>query len=151
MSDDPNYEEISTKVECVKIGMRHTKDGHIISFAINPHDTPQSLMTDPLGQRYLAVLVRLNDQDEPVASQEDEDGRKAVALAGTLCGDDKFQTWLAMINEINDATEEAASVWLRRELGVASRKELKNNLGARKKLAAIRDEFVAALRSGSLR
>ena len=142
---DIDYEEISTKFECVKLGMRHTKDGHVISFAINPHDTPQELMTDPLGQRYIIVAVRLDGEDKPVAPEITEEGKRAVALAGTLCGDEMFQEWLCISGETDKYSEEAASVAMRRLLGVASRAELKTNAGARQKLKEIRDNFVCWL------
>ena len=145
---DVDFGEISTKVEMVKLGMRHTKDGHVISFAINPHDTPQELMTDPLGQRYVAVLVRVDGNDIPVASQDNEEGRKAVTLAGTLCADENFQQWLIKVGEISDMTEVAASTWLRGYLRVTSRRELKTDAEARKRLQVVRDEFIAALNAG---
>lgn len=148
--EDVDFAEISTKFECVKLGMRHTKDGHVISFAINPHDTPADLMADPLGQRYMIVAVRLNGNDEPVASEQDEEGKKAIRLAGALCSDDKFQEWLVMNQSIDDMSEEAASVFMRQHLGVKSRKELRFNAEARRRLAGLRDEFMAAIRSGSL-
>jgi len=139
---ETDFKDISTKVEVVKVGMRHTKDGHIFSMAINPHDTPAELMRDPVGQRYLAVLVRLNDQDEPVSSKENEDGKKAVALAGTLCHDASFQEWLAATGEIDDMSEAAASVWLRKRLKVTSRKDLKVDDQARRRLDDVRAEFI---------
>lgn len=148
MNDIENidFKDISTKVEVVKIGMRHTKDGHVVSFAINPHDTPQELMADPLGQRYLAVLVRLDHQDQPVPSQENEDGKKAVMLAGTLCRDQNFQEWLAITGEIDEPSDSAASVWLRGRLNVVSRKELKTDKAARDKLFDVREEFIDWMR-----
>jgi hypothetical protein len=145
---DVDFKDISTKVEVVKIGMRHTKDGHIFSMAINPDDTPADFMRDPVGQRYVAVFVRLNDQDEPVASKENEEGKYAVRIAGTLCSDDNFQQWLAINGDIDDATEAAASVWLRKHLNVVSRKELKDNAQARQKLMDVRAEFIEYMRTG---
>jgi len=141
-----NYEEISTKVECVKLGMRHTKDGHVISLAINPVDTPQELMTDPLGTRYLAVMVRLNDQEEAVPSPTTEDGAKAVRLAGALCSNIEFQSWMATNGFCNDATEDSCAAGLRQLLGIASRKELKVDAVARRKLNDIKSEFMATYR-----
>jgi len=146
-----NIEEISTKFECVKLGMRHSKDGHVISFAIHPNDTPQDLMTDPLGQRYMIVAVRINEHDEPVASVLDAEGKRSVALAGTLCADNNFQEWLVRVGEVDEMSEVAASTWLRKYLGVTSRKELKTDSRAREKLSGLRSEFVSQLNHGILR
>ena len=137
-----DYEEISSKVEVVKVGMRHTKDGFILSVAINPEDAPSDFMRDPVGQRYLAVFVRLNDVDEPVASKEQEDGKHAIRLAGTLCSDPGFQEFLSVNNEVDDMSEMAATVWLRKYLKVASRKELMHDRDARKRLMDIRSEYI---------
>lgn len=146
-----DFNEISTKWEAVKIGMRHTKDGHVISFACHPNDTPHELMADPLGQRYLLVAVRLNQQDEPVPSPEQVEGANAVKLAGALCSDDKFRDWLIWKGYIDDATENAAAAWMRRQLDIVSRKELKENKRARFRLAEIRDEFIADYKTGRIR
>lgn len=139
--------EAHTQVEAVKIAMTQDKNGHILKLSIHPNDTPESIMRDPVGTRYMVVLVRMDDEGNVVASQSDEEGKKAVALAGTLCGDTNFQQWLIAVGEISDLTEVAASSWLRGYLGVTSRRELKDNAEARKKLGGLRDEFVAAMRN----
>jgi hypothetical protein len=147
---ETNFEEISSKVEVVKIAMTQDKNGYVLKLALNPADAPEDLLRDMVGQRYLAVFVRVNEQDEPVASMEQEEGKKAVALAGTLCADENFQRYLMSENEIDDMTESAASTWLRRYLDIASRKELRIDRSAREKLYGLRTEFVAYLRNGGL-
>lgn len=141
-------EEISTKCEMVKLGMRHTKDGHVLALAIHPNDTPHELLQDPLGQRYMVVMVRTNDQGEPVASAATADGMAAVKLAATLCKDARFQGWLCIQELADEASEEAAATALRQHCGIQSRKELRVNKAARDRLLALRDEFVHAVRSG---
>lgn len=142
--------EAHTQFEAVKVAMTQDRNGHVLKMSIHPNDTPESIMRDPVGTRYMVVLVRTDDEGKPVASPIDEEGRKAVALAGTLCSDNNFQQWLMMTGDIEDATENAASVWLRRYLNVTSRKELKFDAVARSKLYGLRDEFTAGLRSGVL-
>jgi hypothetical protein len=141
---------MTTQFEGVKIAMTQDKNGHVLRLSIHPNDTPESIMRDPVGTRYMVVLVRTNDAGEPVPSPVDEDGKKAVALAGTLCGDVKFQSWLARKGHTDDASEEAASVWLRKYLAITSRKELKTDSKARKALYDLRSEFVDDLRTGGL-
>ena len=144
---DIDISEISTKFECVKVSMRHTKDGHVFSMAIHPSDTPEDFLRDPVGQRYLAVLVRLDGHDQPVPSPDAEEGARAIKLAGTLCHDKNFIEWLAVTSEIDDPTEDAASVWLRKNLKVTSRRELKTDKEARKRLDAIRNDFILYMRN----
>lgn len=138
--------EAHTQFEAVKIAMSQSKDGHILKLAIHPNDTPEDIMRDAVGSRYMVVLVRMDDQGQPVASQATEDGIRAVKLAGTLCGDEDFQQWLIEQREADEMSEVAASVALRRLLKVTSRKELKTDREARQRLLAIRDEFVATYR-----
>lgn len=142
--------DINSQFEGVKVGMRHTKDGHLLTLAIHPNDTPEDIMRDPVGQRYMVVLVRVNDEGEPVASKTTEEGMKAIRIAATLCSDENFQQWLIQIDAIDARDEDQASAWLRQELGVTSRKDLKHNSIARQKLYSLRDEFLIALRSGKL-
>lgn len=137
-----DYGEISTKFECVQIAMTKGKEGFVLKLAINPADAPEDMLRDPVGQRYLAVLVRLNDQDEPVASKEKEEGDRAVRLAATLCSDEGFQSWLAETGQIDEMADHAAAVWMRKRLGITSRKELKTDKEARQKLLSVRDEFI---------
>lgn len=138
--------DIGTKFEARKIGMRHTKDGHIFYMACHPNDTPADLMQDPLGQRYLIVAVRLDDEDKPVASPSEQEGRRAIKLAGTLCHDGEFQMWMVTEGYAEEPTEEAVTKAMRDYLGVTSRKELKTNSEARKRLVALRDRFAAQWR-----
>lgn len=139
-----------TQFEAVKVAMTQDKNGHLLKMAVHPNDTPESIMRDPVGTRYMVVLVRLNDEGEPVPSQVDEDGKRAVMLAGTLCTDEKFQQWLVKIGEADEYSEMAATVALRRILNITSRKELKTDSVARQRLLGLRDEFVRDLKAGKL-
>lgn len=141
-----DLKEISTQFEAVKLSMRHTKDGHCLTLAINPHDTPHELLQDYLGQRYQVVMVRIGEEGQPVASAQKEEGRRAVNTAAALCKDPQFQSWLAYTGNAEEIGEEHAVKALREMLKVKSRSELMNNAEARKTLAAIRDEFAASFR-----
>lgn len=148
MEDDIRV--IASKFEAVKIAMTQDKNGHVLKLSIHPNDTPEDIMRDLVGTRYMVALVRINDQDQPVASQATEEGIKAVKLAGTLCSDERFIDWLIYKGYIDDPTETAAAGWLRRYLRITSRKDLKEDRQARQGLLGIRDEFAQAVRSGQL-
>jgi hypothetical protein len=145
-----DYEELSSKFEAVKVSMNQDKNGHMLKLAVHPNDTPEDIMRDPVGTRYLVVLVRMNDEGEAVPSPSMEEGKKAIRLAGTLCSDDNFQQYLVHVEEADEMSEMAATVALRRMLNITSRKELMHNKEARAKLLGIRDEFANALRQGKL-
>lgn len=143
-------EGMSSNMECVKIALNQDKTGFILKLSIHPNDVPEDLLRDPVGTRYLAVLVRVDDQDQPVPSKTKSDGDQAIRIAGTLCADARFQQWLVFMHHIDIATEEAAVEYVRRRLGVRSRSELRSNADGRQRLLALRDEFLANLRRGGV-
>lgn len=49
--------------------LRRNQDGVVkLTLTVHPNDFPQRLMTDPFGQRYVCVMVALNDDDTPKVS-----------------------------------------------------------------------------------
>lgn len=150
MESDVDVRGNATSFEAVKIAFTQDKNGFVLKLSLHPSDAPEAVMMDALGTRYMVTLVRLADDNTPVPSSSEEEGKRAVALAGALCGDEKFQSWLAMSGDIDEPTELNASAWLRSYLGVTSRKELKIDRTARDKLYGLRDEFVRDLKAGKL-
>jgi hypothetical protein len=148
MTDD--IKTVATAFECVKIAMSQSKDGHILKLAIHPNDIPESVIRDLVGTRYQLALVRLDDESKPVASAVDEAGKKAVKIAGTLCGDENFQQYLAQMGYAEEMSESAASTYVREWCGISSRKELQHNSEARERLSGLREEFIDWLRRGGL-
>lgn len=138
--------DASQNFEAVKIAMTQDKNGHVLKLSIHPQDTPEDLLRDAVGQRYMVVLVRLNDQDEPVKSTSQQEGDTAVSMAAMLAQDEKFQAWLCINGLSDEATEEAAAVGIRSYCGVKSRSELKVNRHAREKFMGLREEFILSLR-----
>jgi hypothetical protein len=127
--------------------MAQDKNGHVLKLSIHPNDTPEAIMRDPVGTRYQVALVRLNDQGEAIPSPTDDEGIKAVRLAGTLCTDPDFQMWMAQSGYASEPTVEAATEGMRIYLGVVSRRELRTDADARSALAGLRDAFVASYRA----
>jgi len=52
-------------VECIKVGYRQGKEGHILSLAMNPHDVPDAVATASLGSRWMVALVQISDDEQP--------------------------------------------------------------------------------------
>ena len=144
-----NIRDIATTFEGVKIAMTQDKNGHILKLSIHPNDTPESIMRDPVGTRYTVALVRLNEQDEPVASQQDDEGIRAIRLAAALCDDPEFQMYMASIGWAEEPTEDSTTQAMREHLGVTSRKELRINSEARRRLVVLRDDFAHNFRRGN--
>lgn len=141
-----DIKEIGTQFECIKYAMRQTKEGFALTLILHPNDTPEAIMRDLVGQRYMAVFVRIDDNEEPVPDRRTDAGIKAVAMAGTLAADSRFQGWLVINDLADNANEESAAAAVRTYCGVTSRKELKVNAAARDKLYNLRDQFAVDLR-----
>lgn len=143
-------DEIPTiRFECVQIAMSKDKNGYVLKLSVHPNDAPDELLKDPLGQRYMAVLVRLDDQDQPTAPPDDQEGRMAVKVAATLCADEKFQGWMCFNGYADEISEEAAAIGIRTYCGIPSRSYLKTNKEARAKFLGLRDMFIANITRSS--
>ena len=127
--------------EAVKISLKQDKTGIILTLAIHPNEVPPSLFTDWVGSRYVAALVKLDDEDKPIEPEDLKEGRKAVQVAGALCREPKFQNWLVSQGITFDASEEDAADAVCGILGISSRSELKTNAAARKQFYEIVDKF----------
>jgi len=144
--EEREIESLSSKFEAVQISMTKDRNGFVLKLAVNRDDAPEDLLRDPVGQRYLIVAVRLNDQDEPVAGKAQEEGNFAVKTAAMLCADERFQVWLAEQQLVDEISEESAADWVRTHCGVTSRSELRTNATARRLFLALRAEFADYLR-----
>jgi hypothetical protein len=126
--------------EAVKVALKQDRTGYIFTLSIHPDEVPLDILRDFVGARYQVVMVRINDSEQPM-DRERELPNDAVRIAGMLCSNIKFQEFLLENGKIFDATESNATVWLREELRIESRAELKTNQNAARHLSHIRKEF----------
>lgn len=127
--------------EALKVSLRQNKDGYILTLNIHPDDIPEDLLRDFVGAHYQVVMVRLNGDNQPLDRQQEYSGDRAVRIAGLLCRNEQFWKYLVEHNEILEEDEDQATEWLRIELGIKSRSELKTNQEARVKLDTIHTGF----------
>lgn len=144
-------ERHTIQCEVVKIAMAQDKNGHILKVAIHPADLPKDLILDPLGTRYVMVLARLNDQDEVVQPKDKSEGDKAVDIAGLLCRNKRFISWLFESGLSMAETEDGAKDGIREHCGVKSRADFRTNEQARARFFELRDEFEAAVKRGDVK
>lgn len=137
--------------EAVYTFQKKSKDGVVIHLAIHPHEVPTDLLTAMIGSRFMVAMVQLNDQDEPVPVPGMEEGAKAVASAGELCKNTKFQKWLSYTYLTDIDNEADAADLLKMNLGITSRSELRTNDKAREEFNAIKDQFLTDYKSGKIR
>ena len=130
----------TSQFEGKKIALKQTKDGYAMTLAIHPDDIPDELVRDFVGARYMVVMVRLADNEEPL-NREEFAGGQMVKLAGILCRDPDFWEYLAEDGQIMKKNEVEAVEWLKSFLGINSRSDLKTNHGAHSTLKVLYGEF----------
>lgn len=127
--------------EAVKVALKQDKTGYVLTLCMHPDEIPEDLLRDFVGSRYQVVMVRLNGTDQPIDRQNEFAGDRAIKIAGALCRDEAFWTYLYETGEIEKSDPNMATEWLRERLGVKSRAELKDNHEARLRLDSINMEF----------
>lgn len=129
--------------EAIKVALKQDKTGYVLTLSMHPDDIPEELLRDFVGARYQVVMVRVNEHEQPLDRQAEYEGDRAVRIAGLLCRDPAFAEFLVDTGNMFQASINEAATWLRDELGLDSRAELKANHEARLRLDTIYKEFVA--------
>lgn len=132
--------------EAVKMALKQDKNGYALTLSVHPDLVPDGLLRDFVGSRYQVVMVRINEDEQPM-NREQELSRDYVRMAAILCRDKQFQKFLLESNQVFEADEESAVAWLKDELGVSSRTDIPNNQTAVSRLLSIQKEFELWTRS----
>jgi transposase len=127
--------------EGVKVALKQDKTGYVLTLSMHPDDIPEDLLRDFVGSRYQVVMVRLDQNDQPLDRQEEYQGDRAVRIAGILCKDPKFWKYLYSEEQIFDEDMEDATEWVRNYLNVPSRSDLKTNREAQILLDRLHREY----------
>lgn len=123
--------EQTIQFEAIKAGLKQSKDGYMLTLSVHPDEIPDDLVRDFVGSRYVVVMVRLNEQEQPMNRESEFPGDTAVKMAGILCRDRDFWEWLHAREWLMERNEKACTDWLYSYLDIGSRKELKTNAEAR--------------------
>lgn len=134
--------------EAVKIALTQDKNGLVLKLSLHPEDTPKDMILSPLGTRYMVAMVQLGDDEKPIKGREKTEGERAVAIAGSLCRNERFRTWMAEKGYADNDTPDSVAAGLRSICAVSSRSELANNEEARKSFMELRDLFEADFKRG---
>ena len=121
----------SIQFEGVKMGLRQSKDGYVLNLAVHPDDLPEDLMRDFVGSRYMVVMVRVGDDEQPLDRDAAFPGDNAVKIAGMLCRDKEFWEWVFTVAAVEVNSEDECRAWLCDYLGIEARRELKTSTEAR--------------------
>ena len=130
----------TSKFEGKKVALKQTKDGYAMTLAIHPDEIPDELLKDFVGARYMVVMVRLNDNEEPIDCREYA-GAQMVKLAGMLCRDKDFWEYLHEGGQLFEVNELACVEWLTGYLNVNSRADIKGNKLAQDELKELYTEY----------
>jgi len=132
----------TSQFEAKKVALKQTKDGHVLTLAIHPDESPDEILRDFVGSRYMVVMVRLADNEEPM-DRQDFAGSQAVKVAGIICRDRQFWDFLHEHGYLFERSEEAAKDWLCVYLNIESRADIKTNTKARAMFERLNEEFKA--------
>ena len=123
---------IKHQLEVKKDGLRQTQDGTWkISLTVHPNDMDVDLMSAPMGTRYMAVLVPIGDDEQPVSENGDRPVKRRFGelplsqQAALACQNEAFRAWLGVGTEDADAAAEE----VRQRCDVDSRRQF--DLGGR--------------------
>ena len=128
----------TSQFEGKKVALKQTKDGHVLTLAIHPDEIPEEILRDFVGARYMVVMVRIGENEEPMERQP---VNKHISIAGMLCRDPQFWEFLFEQGLLLETSEKDATEWLKSYLNIDSRSELKDNEEAQTLLNKINREF----------
>ena len=132
----------TSQFEAVKVGMKQDNSGYILTLRIHPDEVPEEIMRDFVGARYMAVMVRLTEEERPM-NREQELAKDMVRVSGMLCRDPKFWEFLAESGEVIEKTEKEATTWLKTYLKVESRADIGKSQQATEKMLGLKQEFAS--------
>ena len=110
----------------------------------HPDGMPFQILTDQLGSgRYMIAMVKIGEDEQPVTPKSVSQGETAVAAAGRLCRNEKFQTFLRDFGVAIEVSEDGAKLALYDHCRIASRSQLKGDKAARDMFFDLVKEFEA--------
>lgn len=112
--------DLGYKFECKKDALKQVQSGDVkVTFTIQPDDMPSSLYSDVMGQRYVAVVVPIGDDEKPQEKKksyaqqakmliQDKNFEKYVMHckgSTAQCYDGEAEQWLKFECEIKSCAE----------------------------------------------
>ena len=130
----------TSQFEAVKVAIKQDKTGYVLTLSVHPDEVPVELLRDWVGARYQVVMVRLDGEEKPMVRDLEHSGDQ-VRLAGMLCRDPAFQQFLLDAQQISEANETQVIEWMKAELDIISRTEIREKPSAARRLKSIYQEF----------
>lgn len=116
-------------LELKKDGLTQRQSGDWqLRFTVASVDMHEKLSLAPMGTRYAAVLVEINDDETPTDHKaQDRDKWRQLGptkQAGIRCSDPVFWAWLEEVHHYEVRNHEHAATAVRDMCGVVSRRDL---------------------------
>ena len=137
----------TSQFESVKVSMKQDNSGYVLTLRIHPDEVPEEILRDFVGARYMAVLVRLTDEERPM-NREAELAKDMVRISGMLCRDPQFWEFLSESGGIIEKSEKETTEWLKDYLKVESRSDIAKSPAATEKMLGVKQEFTAWKQNG---
>jgi hypothetical protein len=132
----------TSQFEGKKIALKQTKDGYAMTIAIHPDEVPDELLRDFVGARYMVVMVRLADNEEPL-NREEYAGGQLLKKAGMICRDPEFWKFMQDEGLVFEMKESAVAEAVCGYCDMVSRSELKTSPDAQMLFKRLMGEFEA--------
>lgn len=129
--------------EGLKVALKQDANGYMLTVKIHPDEIPEALLRDFVGARYQIVMVRLDDNDQPMQRPQRTQVRNHTLSnkAAILCKDTNFQKFLVESGLAWDVSERAAASFIKETCSVESRSQLDSNDEAAETFKQIAKEF----------
>ena len=137
----------TSQFAAVKVSMKQDNSGYVLTLRIHPDEVPEEILRDFVGARYMAVLVRLNEEERPM-NREAELAKDMVRISGMLCRDPQFWEFLSEAGGVIEKSEKEATEWLKDHLKVESRSDIAKSQVATEKMLGVKQEFTAWKQKG---
>lgn len=128
--------------EAVKSHMRQSKDGLTLSLVIHPTDSPPAITLAHIGQRFLCVLVPIDDHEQPLVPPEVRDRAEWVRLCGIICKDIEFKQWMVDQKLAQSLDDDDVAQAVRDFCRVSSRAQLKDDEDAMRRWRLLHSAYV---------
>ena len=137
----------TSQFEAIKVSMKQDNSGYVLTLRIHPDEVPEEILRDFVGARYMAVLVRMNEEERPM-NREAELAKDMVRISGMLCRDPQFWEFLSEAGGIIEKSEKESTEWLKDYLKVESRSDIAKSPKATEKMLGVKQEFMAWKQKG---
>lgn len=133
--------EATISFEGVKTSFVQTSKGVKVTFEVNPLEVPNDLVTAPIGQRYMIVIVGIDDDETPIPAPDKSKSITEAQSAGMLCRSVNFQGYMVHLGYADAKTEGQAAGALRDILKIKTRSEIGKDQKVREEWVRLKNQF----------